>query len=399
MPRSIAIPRGWLILVGSLTGLAGFATDIYLPAMPAMAADLGIGIGSAQVTVSALMVGLAFGQLTGGPMSDAHGRRRPLLIALAVFIAADILCAFAPTINLLIGARIAAGLSGGFAMVITSASVRDRYTGAVAARVFSLILFVAGMAPMLAPMIGAQVLRFTSWRGIFMVLAILGLILLVACVRYFRESLEPSLRRSGGLRDTLAVFGILLRDRTFVGYTLAGAASFACLFVYIASSPFVLEGTYGLTPWAFSLIFGINAIGLIVMSQIGARLVMRVGPHRVLLIGIALSVAGSLGVLACGLLHLPLVVLLLSLALIVANSGLISPSALAMAIQNHGAQAGSAAALFGVARYVLGALAAPLTGIIGGGSTLALGIVMIVMSVGGLAAALLAPVHTHTPTH
>ena len=232
-----------------------------------------------QLTLTSFVVGLALGQLVAGPLSDGLGRRRPLVIGLAGCVIASLLCAFAVTVPELIFLRLLQGLTGAAAIVIARAIVRDLYTGADAARFFSLLVLVNGLGPILAPVIGAQVMRVTSWRGVFFVLATIGAVLLVASFLGLGETLPRERRRTGGAPDTLRTFARLLRDRRFVGYALAGGFGYAGLFAYIGASPFVLQVIYSLSPQGFSLVFAINALGIMVTSQTGARVVHRAGPE------------------------------------------------------------------------------------------------------------------------
>src|SRR3954447_522533 len=291
-------PVGMIVLLGALSTFGPLSMDMYLPGLPALTQDLSAPAWAAQLTITTCMAGLAAGQLVAGPLSDALGRRRPLLAGLFAYAVASVLCSLAPSTWWLLGLRLVQGLAGAAGIVIARAVVRDSYGGASAARVYSLLMLVAGLAPILAPLVGGQLLHITDWRGVFLALAAVGLGLLVAAVRWLAESLAPELRHGGGLVAPLHVFGTLLRDRGFVGYVLAMGLSFSAMAVYIGGSSFVLEDVYGMSPQLFSLTFAINAAGIIAASQLGGRVVERVGPRVLLDTGLRASALGGLGLLA-----------------------------------------------------------------------------------------------------
>jgi DHA1 family bicyclomycin/chloramphenicol resistance-like MFS transporter len=364
--RHLGGTRGQLVLLGALTGLTPLAVDMYLPALPVLTRDLHSTSSATQLTLAALLVGLAGGQLIAGPVSDRVGRRPPVLIGLAGFVLASVGCAFAPSVPLLVALRLLQGFAGAAAVVVARAVVRDLYEGAAAARAFASLMLVMGAAPIFAPVLGAQVLRVTSWRGVFVVLAFAGAALLLATARKLPETLPPDCRSAGGLGPTLRVFAMLLRDRRFLLPTLAGGAGFAAMFAYISGSSNVLQEVHGLSAQQFSAVFGLNATVLILLSQVSARVVGRTGPRRLLLIGTATQVVGGVLLVVAALAEFGLPVVLLGLVLVVGAGGFNYPNATALALEHHGRTAGAASALLGVLQYVLGAVAAPLTGL--GGS-------------------------------
>jgi MFS transporter, DHA1 family, multidrug resistance protein len=328
------------------------------------------------------MAGLAAGQLVAGPLSDRLGRRGPLLAGLGAYAVTSALCAFAPSIWWLLLLRLVQGLAGAAGIVIARAVVRDLYEGRSAARMYSLLMLVAGLAPILAPLLGGQLLHVTDWRGIFLVLAAIGVALLVATTRWLEESLEPEDRHGGGLSSTLHVFRELLRDRGFVGYALAMGLSFSAMAAYIAGSSFVLEDVYGMSPQLFSLTFALNAAGIIVVSQLGGRIVERVGPRVLLDAGVRASAVGGIGLLAAVVFDAGLAGVLPSLFVIVATMGLVLPNSTALALNDYPRTAGSASALFGVTQFALGGAVAPLAGVAGGDTALPLAITAAVLGVG-----------------
>ncbi|MFF3439366.1 multidrug effflux MFS transporter [Streptosporangium sp. NPDC002721] len=366
-----------LLILGALSAVGPLSIDMYLPAFPSIAADLGSGQAQVQLTLTACLVGFSVGQVVAGPISDTRGRRGPLLIGIAAYAVASLLCAFSPSVYGLVGFRLLQGIAGGAALVIVRAVVRDLYEGAAIARIFATLMLVTGLAPILAPIAGAQLLDHTSWRGVFVALSVAGLLLLVFALSGVRETLPAERRESGGLRHTLVTFWHLLRDRSFMAATLAGGLGFAAMFAYISGSPFVLQDVYDTSAQTFSLVFGLNALGLTVTAQIGGRLAGRLDPARLILAGLFLSVAGAAGVLVAALFHLPLPVLVAALFVMMCGAGFVLPGSGALALAGQPQQiAGSAAALTGVLQFALGALAAPLVGLGGEGSALPMAVVL-----------------------
>jgi len=233
-----------LLILGVLSAFGPLSIDMYLPALPALSRDLRASAAQTQLTLSACLLGLALGQLLAGPLSDALGRRRPLLIGVAAYAVASLLCVLAPSVGVLILLRFVQGLAGAAGIVIARAIVRDLHAGLAAARYFSLLMLVNGLAPILAPIIGGQLLRLTSWRGVFGLLAAIGALLLLAVATGLRETLPRADRHVGGVPATLATFRQLAADRLFVAYALSSGLALAAMFAYISGSPFVLEGRY-----------------------------------------------------------------------------------------------------------------------------------------------------------
>ncbi|HXM53358.1 MAG TPA: multidrug effflux MFS transporter, partial [Candidatus Binatus sp.] len=285
------------VLLGSLTAFGPLSIDMYLPALPAIARDLAASESVVQLTLTACLIGLALGQIVAGPLSDSLGRRRPLLIGVAGYVVVSLLCAIAPSAWLLVGLRLIQGLTGAAGIVIARAIVRDLYTGSAAARYFSRLILVVGLAPILAPVLGAQVLRVSTWRGIFLVLTIVTALLWLAAALGLPETLPAARRRAGSLAGTLNIFGQLIRDTPFVGYAVAAGLAFGAMFAYIAGSPFVLQGIFHVSPQTFSLIFGMNALGFVVASQINGSLVSRIRPARLLTGGLIANATAGLALL------------------------------------------------------------------------------------------------------
>ncbi|MFJ2032543.1 multidrug effflux MFS transporter [Streptosporangium sp. NPDC087985] len=369
----VARRRGLLLLIlGALSAIGPLSIDMYLPAFPGIAGEMNAGQAQVQLTLTACLVGVSIGQVVAGPLSDVRGRRMPLLVGIAAYAVASLLCAFSPSIYGLIGFRLLQGIAGGAALVIVRAVVRDLYEGAAIARIFATLMLVSGLAPILAPIAGAQLLNHTSWRGVFVSLSVVGLLLLAAALSGVRETLPRDRRESGGLGHTLVTFGRLLRNRAFMASALAGGLGFGGMFAYISGSPFVLQQVYGVSPQTFSLVFALNALSLTLTAQIGGRLAgRRVAPARLILIGLFLSMAGAGMLLVTALFDLPLAMLIAALSVMMCGAGFVLPGTGALALAGQPQQvAGSASALTGVLQFALGAIAAPLVGLGGEGSAL-----------------------------
>jgi DHA1 family bicyclomycin/chloramphenicol resistance-like MFS transporter len=373
--------RGLLLLVlGALSAIGPLAIDMYLPALPAISGEMLSAPAQVQLTLTACLIGVSVGQVVAGPVSDVRGRRVPLIVGVAGFTVASLLCAFAPSVPVLIVLRLLQGVLGGAALVIVRAVVRDLYDGAAIARIFATLMLVSGLAPILAPIAGAQLLEFTSWRGVFVALSLMGLVLLLAVLFGVRETLPAGERAGGGLGQTLRTFWTLLRDRSFMGYALTAGLSFAAMFAYISGSPFVLQEVYEATPQQYSLIFGANALGLVLMAQVGGRLSGRVPPSRLVVIGLFVALAGGGLMLAGAATGLGLPAIIAGLFVIMCGQGLVLPGTGALSLAEQPPQiAGSASALLGVLQFALGAGAAPLVGLFGSDSALPMAVFMLVL--------------------
>lgn len=366
----------YAVVLGALSAFGPLTIDMYLPALPALSRDLDASASLVQLTLSAFMVGLALGQLVVGPLSDALGRRRPLVAGLVVYVAGSLACAVAPSVPLLVGARVVEALGAAAAIVIARAMVRDLFEGTAMTRFLSLMMLVNGLAPILAPVVGAQVLRVTSWRGVFVVLTVFGVLLLVTVALALPDTLAPHRRTPARLGAHLQAYRRLLGDRGFMACALSSGLAFAAMFAYISGSTFVLQDVHGLSPQGFSLVFAVNSLGIVALSQVNGRLVQRVPERTLLTAGLVSAATGGLVVLVAVLAGLPLVLLLAGLFVVVASVGLISPNATSLALAEHGSSAGAASALLGMLQFVFGGLAAPLVGIAGSRSAVPLGIVV-----------------------
>ncbi len=373
-------------MLGALSAFGPLSLDLYLPGLPQLADGLDTSASLAQLTLTACLLGLAAGQLLSGPWSDAVGRRRPLIIGVGVYVAASLACAVAPSIASLVVLRFVQGLAGAAGIVIARAIVRDLRSGVAAARLFAGLLLVNGLAPIISPIVGAQLLQLTDWRGLFLVLAAVGALILAGTVLWVPESHPPALRRTGGLADTTRVFRVLLGDRGFVGCALASGLAFAAMFAYIAGSPFVLQDIYALSPAQFSAVFAVNAVGLVAAGQVSAKLIARSGPRPVLGAGLVIGATGGVALLAA-VVHggIGLAGILPAFFLVVSSIGVVLPSGTTIALEEHASTAGSASALLGMAQFAVGAISAPLVGVAGKDTALPMAIVIATCSLGAVA--------------
>jgi MFS transporter, DHA1 family, multidrug resistance protein len=385
--RADSLPsrRTLILILGALSAFGPLSMDMYLPGLPSLTRDLGASASAGQLTLTGCMLGIAAGQLFTGPLSDSLGRRRPLLAGLVGYIAASLACAAAPSIETLIVLRFVQGTVGGVGVVIARAIVRDLFRGATAARVFALLMAVTGVAPVFAPLVGGQALAITSWRGIFVLLAAIGVPLLISTLLWLPETLPPEGRHGGGLGTTRRTFRRLVSDRSFMPPAISFSLACAAMFAYIAGASFVLEDEFGISPQMFSVVFAVNSVGLVAMSQVGGRIVGRVGAPALLRAGVFGVAFGSIGVLVATVAHAGLAPLLIALFVIVSCNGLVFPNATATALADQEGALGSASALLGVGQFGTGALIAPLVGVAGSADALPMAIVIGVCGVSALA--------------
>lgn len=358
--------RPWrvVLLLGSLIALGPLSIDLYLPALPELTRDLAASTSSVQLTLTGILLGLGVGQLFIGPLADVYGRRRPLLVGIAVNVVAALLCAVAPSIVVLDALRVVQGLGASAATVVAMAVVRDLFSGRAAAAVISRLVMVMGLAPVLAPSLGSAVLQLGSWRMVFAVLATLGVLLGLLAAFGLKETLPAERRAAPGVRSTLQTYGVLLRDRFLLGYMAIASLTMAAVFAYVSGASFVLQDGFGLDARVFGLLFGVGAVGLIVSSQVNVVLLRRFTPGRIL--STALTVAALAGAVllfdavtgAGGLLGI-----VVPIWVVLAMVALCGPNATALALAEHGRHAGAAAALLGAAQFAVGAAIAPLTGL------------------------------------
>jgi DHA1 family bicyclomycin/chloramphenicol resistance-like MFS transporter len=352
------------VVLGAVSAIGPAAMDVYLPGLPELADDFAAGPSAAQVTLTTYVLGLALGQLLAGPLSDIHGRRRPLVVGMAVFTVATFACSLAPSLWALAALRLVQGATAAVGVAIGRAVVRDLYVGAAGARYLSRLILVIGLAPIVAPVVGGQLLRFTSWRGVFVALSLVGLALTAVSARLLPETLPREHRRAASLGGTARTFALLLRDRRFVGFVLVVGLGGGAMLGYIAGSSFVLQEVYGASPQLYGVLFAANAVFLVVGAQINAHLLSTRSPHALLRLGVAMMVVAGLSLLAIVSLPDPgLAAVMAPLMLLMLSWSFIQANALALALVDHPDMAGTAAALLGVGQYAFGALMAPLVGL------------------------------------
>lgn len=376
-----------VIVLGALMAIGPLTIDTYLPALPQLSAEMRATDSQAQFTITGLLLGLGLGQLIIGPLSDAFGRRRPLLVGLAAHGVMSLLCAAAPSIGLLAITRTLQGLAGAAVAVVVMAVVRDLFTGIRAAQLLSRLILVLGVAPILAPSLGSALLHVTSWRGIFVVLAGAAVALWLLAWRGLPETLPPVRRQPASVRQSLRSYGRLFTDPMFLVMIAVAGLMFATLFAYIAGAPFLLQEQYGLSPQAFGLAFSANAFGMIVMTQVNPLLVRRFGPVRVMSAGVLAALTGAVALLVTALADFGgLLGFMLPLLLVMSAAGLCNPNAPVIALSRHGNVAGTAAAVLGAVQFMIGGSIAPLVGALADGTAMPLA--AIIVGTTGLASAL-----------
>ncbi|WP_374576061.1 multidrug effflux MFS transporter [Phenylobacterium sp.] len=370
-------PWGLVILLGTLTAFAPMSIDMYLPSLPAIGKSLSASAGETQATVSAFLAGMAIGQVLYGPASDRLGRRLPIFIGSAVYVAASAACALATSPQMLIGARFVQALGGCAGAVVARAVVRDRFDHVETARMLSLLMLVMGLAPILAPLAGGAILLAAGWRAIFWVLVAFGASVGLASYLGLAESRSDETARQARAEHPLRAYLALLGQRRLVGYGLAGACNGAALFTYISTSPDLLIGAYHVPAGQFGLLFGLNAAGLIGAGQINRMILRRTTPDRVLRVSSVAStaIAAVLVLAAFAGLGGPWTVLPL-LFLLLASYGFVQGNATAGALSVDPLRTGSTSALFGAASFATGALASSISGLLYDGTARPMALIM-----------------------
>lgn len=365
-----------VLILGALSAFGPLAIDFYLPAFPAMAQAFATDEKHIQATLAAYFLGLSIGQLAYGPVADRFGRRKPLLFGVALFTLASLACAYAPNLDTLIVARFVQALGGCAGMVLSRAIVSDKCDPVASAKVFSQLMLVMGLAPILAPMLGGVLVNVSGWQSIFLALSLFSAASLMAVSLGLPESLPAHMPRqplSGALRQYLR----LLADRVFMGHALTGGIAIAGMFAYIAGSPFVFIKLYGVPAEHYGWLFGTNAAGFILVAQVNARLLAKRGPAFLLVRAVWLYLAAGLVLLGVAALRpAQLWPLLVPLFVCIASLGCIIPNASACAMSGQGARAGSASALMGCVQFSVAAGAASLVGVLHDGSAVPMTLVI-----------------------
>lgn len=365
-----------ILILGSLTAFGPLSMDMYLPALPTVASDLHTTTSNAQLSLTACLIGLAFGQLLFGPLSDQIGRRKPLLSSLIIYAIASLLCGLTTSIELLIVLRFIQGFSGSAGIVIARASTRDLYSGKDLTKFIALLALVNGAAPILAPLFGGVLLKFAPWHTIFYTLAIVGIVMLLVVLFKLPETLAIKNRTKGGFFTIFSSFPIILKDHQFMRYATVQALIMTSMFAYIAGSPFVLQKMYGLSAQGFSASFAINGLGIIIATQITARLAVTMAEEKLMKIGVTIVSIASVFLLFVAYFELSIPYLFFALFFVVSAVGIVTTTAFSLAMQGQSRHAGSASALLGLMPYIGGAIVSPLVGIAGEATAIPMAIVI-----------------------
>ncbi|MEU8821548.1 multidrug effflux MFS transporter [Actinoplanes sp. NPDC048796] len=386
--RRARLSLGLVATVIFLTAIAPLATDMYVPAFPSVAGDLSASATQVQLTLTTFFVGMALGQLAGGPVSDQYGRRRLLLASVVLMTVASVVCALTPSIGIMMAARFAQGFSGGWAMVIGRAVIVDLAAGAQLVRVLNVIAAVGGIAPIAGPLVGAVILQLSGWRLSFWAVAALGVAMLVAALVAVPESLPRERRHGGGLRSFARAGRQVLANRRYVGYLLVSGSAMGALFAYVATSAFVLQSMNGLSPLAYSVDFAANAAGMTVAALVAARLVGRVATRKVILAGQVAALAAGGAMLAGALwFGTPLLLAIVSFAVLMTAQGLIGPNGGALASAEVPEHPGTGSAMLGFVQWLAAGTIAPIAGLGGEHTAVPMALLMIggaVLSMAGL---------------
>lgn len=352
-----------IVILGAMISMAPMGIDMYLPSLPVLERAFATGAGQVQLTLSTFFLGFALGQALYGPVSDRYGRRPPLFVGLALFAAASVGCAYAPSVEALAGLRFLQAVGACAGMVIARAMVRDLFDVRDAVRVFSTLMLVVGLAPILAPLLGGYVLLWFGWQAIFLFLAGFGA--LVATVAWLRLGETHAPRPAGSLSPgtVVAVYRALLHSRPFMGYSLSGGITIAGMFAYIAGSPFVFIDYYGVSALQFGWLFGANGLGFVLAAQVNGRMMRGAEPHRVLSAMLLVEAGAGIALLLAALTGFGgLIGIWLPLFVYISCLGFVMPNATALAMAPHGEHAGAASALLGVMQFGLASLAASILG-------------------------------------
>lgn len=367
----------FIIILGALSAFGPLCMDMYLPALPSLADDFNTSTSLAQMSITACLLGLAAGQLVVGPYSDMHGRKKPIIVALLSFTVASILCVYAPNIWFFLGFRFIQGVAGAVGIVVSKACARDLFAGTELTKFFAMMMLVNGLAPILAPVLGGQLLTFFPWRGIFGFLAIFGVIMFILVTLGLKETLPDSRKQTGGAKEVLKTFGTLMKDKTFVGYALISGFAMGGMFAYISGSSFVLQNIYGLSPQMFSFVFALNGIGLVIATQVVGKLSGTIPDKKLLLYGVLQSFISGILLLIVILLNTSVIFVCIALFLNVSCVTGINTTVFSLAMEKQGNNAGSASAFLGLLPFLFGAIISPLVGIGDGTTAVPMGIIIL----------------------
>lgn len=361
-----------------LTAIAPLATDMYVPAFPAVAGDLAATATQVQLTLTTFFVGMALGQLVGGPVSDQRGRRLPLLAGVVIMTLASIVCALAPSITVMMAARFVQGFAGGWAMVIGRAVIVDLATGAQLLRVLNVIAAVGGIAPIAGPLLGAIILQLSHWRMSFWAVALLGVVMIVAVLVAVPETLPREKRHGGGLRNFAVAGREVLQNRRYVGYVIVSGSGMGAIFAYVSTSAFVLQSMNGLSPIAYSVDFAANAGGMTLAALVAARLAGRVATRKIIAVAqIAALAAGAAMLIGALWFDTPLIVAIVAFFVLMSAAGLIVPNGGALASAEVPRHPGTGSAVLGFVTWIAAGTIAPIAGLGGEHTAIPMALLMI----------------------
>ncbi|OOF49082.1 multidrug effflux MFS transporter [Rodentibacter trehalosifermentans] len=347
-----------VILLGVLSAFGPFVVDLYLPSLPQLAHFFDTSPSMTQLTLTTAMIGLALGQLLLGPISDKFGRKKPLMMSLIIYIISTVLIIFSPNIESMIILRVIQGLSSAGSVVISRAVATDLYRGREMTRFFGLLMTINGMASIISPILGSLLLDYVSWKGVFVFLAFIGILVFAFCFR-LKESLKPENRLQGPLLSTFSTFGVIVKNRLFMSYVGIESFLLGAMFAYIAASPFILQSFYGLSAFVFSLCFGANGAALVIGANIGGKL-----PNRTALsVGIWGFLIAAAYTIATLLLQPYWLFVEIGFFFMLLLMGTTFPAISSLAMESERQYAGSASALLGFAPFFLGGVVSPLVGI------------------------------------
>ena len=347
-----------VLLLGVLSAFGPFVVDLYLPSLPQLASFFETNASMTQLTLTTAMIGLALGQLLLGPLSDKFGRKKTLIISLVIYIISTVLIVFSPNIETMIVLRVIQGLSSAGSVVISRAVATDLYRGREMTRFFGLLMTINGLGPIISPILGSLLLEYISWKGVFVFLALIGVIVLIFSFR-LKESLSVENRLQGSIFATFSTFGVIIKNRLFMSYVGIESFLLGAMFAYIAASPFILQSFYGLSAFIFSLCFGANGAALVIGANIGGKL-----PNRqALAIGVLAFVVAALYTIAVLIIQPYWLFVEIGFFAMLLLMGITFPAISTLAMESERQYAGSASALLGFAPFFLGGIVSPLVGI------------------------------------
>jgi len=364
----------YIVILGALVALGPFTIDLYLPAFPVIEGDLGVSQAAVQLTLTATTIGFGVGQLLVGPWSDRVGRRLPLIVATSLHVLASVGVALAPDIGWIAVFRVLQGMGAAAGAVVAMATVRDLFGGQPLVRMLSRLALVTGLAPILAPVIGSQLLLVLDWRGVFYFLAAYGVLVLLSAIFFIVET-RPKESRETSDRTMAQRYGAIFRDRVFIGVAVIGGMSFSGLFAYLSASPFLFQDLYGLNPQQYGLLFAVNSVGIVIGTQTSARLARIVGPQWILAFSTAVVFLSSSAIVVLDLADAGLLGVLVPLWFFITAVGFGFPMVQVLALAGHGSEAGTAASVLGALNFGLAGLISPIVGLFGV-SAFVMGLVM-----------------------